>query len=379
MPVILPSLNTYAIMYLTQDFFRANLEALPKPFSTILSTRARSMPTTIQDISRKLGVSVSTVSKALNNYPDVAHETRGRVLAAARELDYHPNAAAQNLRRQRTNKLGLIYNYSFTAVGEFVNQLLTGAASAAEEAGYNLVLYSSVSDSPEQLATICRAREVDGLLIIWSNMPAKTLEMLEAEGIRYVSVARRVDKHPAVSYVVADNYAGSLALTRHLIAEGHRRIAFLAMPMLFETSEDRQAGYEAALREAGIAVDPTLIRETTVEPKTRRVAVTTLLDLPNPPTAIFAFHDYGAIDTLQVATERGLRVPEDLAIAGFDGMYSAMVTSPPLTTVQQPVKEIGWCAVEILLHQINDPTTPARRLTLPAELIVRASTRSGTS
>jgi LacI family transcriptional regulator len=331
------------------------------------------MSVTIKDISKRLGISVSTVSKALNGYPDVSDDTRQRILEMARELDYHPNVAAQSLRRHRTSKIGLLITYPVASVGEYVAQLITGAAIAAEAVGYNLVLYTTIADQVDQITRICRSREVDGMLVLWARQLDNTLALIEREVMPFVAVARRITNHN-ISYVVCDNKQGAFEITRHLIEQGHRRIGFMPIPELRETNRDRLAGYCQALEEAGIPFDEKLLVPVTLETGTRHAAMHTLMDLADPPTAVFAFHDYIAIEALQAALDRGLRVPQDVAIAGFDGMYSSMVTTPPLTTVKQPTQEIGRRAVETLLTHISDVNQPPYQIILPVELIVRQST-----
>lgn len=331
------------------------------------------MPVTIDDISRHLGLSVSTVSKVMNGYSDVSQKTRERVLEAARVLEYHPSAAARNLRRQRTNKLGFLLPYPISYTSEYIAELLTGAAMAAETVDYNLVLYTKMANELDQLTRICRAREVDGLLLRGSGEMEDTIALLRRESIPFVVLGRRVD-NPDVSYIAPDGVGGSLALMRHLIGLGHRRIAFTARPELFETNTDRMAGYLQGLAEAGLPVDPDLIVTTAIEPRSGYRAMNTLLDLPEPPTALYAIHDLVAIDALQAAIDRGLRIPDDIAIASFDGVPSTLVTTPPLTVVRQPIPEVGKQAVEMLLAHLNDPDHPAEHRILPVHLVVRQST-----
>jgi len=331
------------------------------------------MPVTIEQVSKKTGLSVSTVSKALNDYPDIASETKERVLKVARELNYHPSAAARNLRRKHTNMIGFVLPFAVSYISEYVSELITGAAMAAEATGYNLILYTNQSNQYEQLAKICRAREVDGLLLRGTDHVDDTFSLLDGEEIPFVITGRRVD-HPHASYIVPDNFGGSLMLMRHLIGLGHKRIAFTARPALFESNTDRIAGYLEGLRESGIVVDRDLIIETSVEPRSGYQAMNELLDLPNPPTALFAIHDLIAIDAMQAAFDRGLRVPEDISIASFDGIQSTQITKPSITTVRQPITDIGKRAVEILLSHIQDSSIPPMRETVPVQLIIREST-----
>jgi len=331
------------------------------------------MPVTIHDIAQHLGIAVSTVSKALNDYSDVSEATRKRVQTAAREMGYHPSAAAQSLRRRKTKKIGLVLNSPIGFIGEYLSRVMIGVALAAEEEGYHVVLYTPIADPLDQLTRICRAREVDGLLLLWGDLTAENLTLMQTENIPFVVVARRVDEYE-VPFVVGDNKGGALELTRHLLSLGHRRIGFTSWATERTTNLDRLAGYKQALAEAEIPYDDDLVVPITREPENRYAAMNKLLDLANPPTAVFAFHDYVAIQALQAATDRGLQVPEDVAIAGFDGMYSSLITSPPLTTVKHPVREIGQQAVEILLKHISDPNLPPQKAILPTELVPRKST-----
>lgn len=332
------------------------------------------MSVTIKDIAQHLGIAVSTVSKALNNYSDVSQKTKERVLAAARELDYHPSAAARNLRRRRTDKIGFSFSFPVSLMSDYISRLITGAVTAAEKQGHNLILYPLMDDQVKQLTQICRAREVDGLLLLGrAQMEQTTIALLKQEDIPFVVVGRRVE-NPEVSFVTPDHLSGALAITRHLIELGHKRIAFTTRPALGITSRDRLASYRQALSEAGIPFDENLVVPTSIEPDSSYQAMNTLLDLPNPPTAVFAIHDLVAIECLRAATDRGLRVPEDVAIAGFDNWRASLTTYPPLTTIHPPLSDIGFRATEILLARVADRSLPSERVTLPVELVIRQST-----
>ena len=330
------------------------------------------MSVTIEDISQKLGISVSTVSKALNDYPDVAPDTRERVKAAAIALDYHPSAAARNLRRGRTDKIGLLINNPISFISEYISEIMSGAALMAEAYNHNLILYTTAVDHPDRLKRICRAREVDGLMLIFEPSD-EAVAVLEKEGMPFVVFGRR-SKHPDVSFIAPDNQDGAYNLTLHLIEQGHRRIGFTTRPQLGTVSEDRFAGYRQALEEASLPFDPKLIVETVIEPRSGCRALEALLQLDDPPTALFAFYDLMAVDAAQAAQERHLRIPEDIAIAGFDGLRSSLITTPAITTVEQPLEKMGQQATEILLRHVRDGNTPPERITLPVQLIVRDST-----
>ncbi len=332
------------------------------------------MAITINEIAQKLNLSVGTVSKALNNYQDVSETTRARVQAAAREYGYYPSASARNLRRQRTEKIGVVVNYPIDVVNDFLSELIPGAVAAAEGSGYNLTLYTHAAQDPQQLSKICRTREVDGLLLLWPPEIEATVELMQAERMPYVVAPRRVSL-PGASYIAADHYQGGWLLTRHLLALGHRRIAFVSRPDLFETNDDRLAGYRAALTAAELPFDSGLVVPV---PGNRhdagKVALEALVAMDEPPTALLCFTDAMALQVLSLASEGQIGVPDDLSVAGHDGILLSALTVPPLTTVRQPIAQIGRLAIESLLAQMRsvDPT-PLQAL-LPVELVLRQST-----
>ncbi len=335
------------------------------------------MPVTIKDLSNKLGVSRSTVSKALNNRGDVSSQTKERVTQAARELGYQPSAAARNLRRQRTNKIGLVVTYPIHRVSDFLSELIPGMATVAEEAQYNLILYASMVGRVERIKSLCRSREVDGVIIAWPPRLSETValsQLLTDEDMPHIFLPRRVP-HSAVSYVAADHVQGARLLTQHLIALGHRRIGFERLPEVYETDDDRHTGYVQALREADIPYDAALVvSANSQDANYERRSFDAFLALDEAPTAILFFTDPLAIRALSHAKARGIRVPQDLSLAGYDGILSSGVTEPALTTVRQSTAEMGVLAVESLLELITGGGGESQQHILPVELIVRQST-----
>lgn len=334
------------------------------------------MPVTIEDLSKTLGVSRSTISKALNNRGDVSLQTKERILQAARELGYQPSAAARNLRRQRTDKIGLLVNYPIHKVSDFLAELIPGLATVAEDAEYNLILYTSMAGNEARIKNLCRSREVDGIIVAWPPRLSETValsQLMRGEQMPHIVLPRRVP-HDDLSYVAADHKEGARLLTEHLIALGHRRIGFERLPEVYETDHDRHAGYTEALRNAGIPYESSLvIAADSSDSLYAERSFNTFMTLPQPPTAILFFTDPIAINALSLAKARGIRIPDDLSITGFDGVLSSGVTVPALTTVRQPLPEMGRLAVESLLRLIADEAEQPQQHTLPVELIVRAS------
>lgn len=333
------------------------------------------MAITIEDISRALGISASTVSKALNDYADVSQETKERVRSTALQMGYHPNSAARNLRRGRTEQIGILTNNSIAFLRDYLGEVIPGAALAAEQHNNSLVLYTAVTDPQTVVARICRSRPVDGLVLVWADAMDETIATLSAENFPFVVLGRRIER-PDVSCVVADNVDGAYRLTQYLISQGHRRIGFTTRPALVETNAERYRGYCQALAHADIQLDESLVITTQIEPESGYKAMNALLDLDQPPTAVFFFHDLLAVDGLQAARERGLRVPEDMAIAGFEGLRSSLITTPAITTVTQPLMDMGRLSVEKLFERIENNSGPPARITVPVALTVRASTQT---
>jgi LacI family transcriptional regulator len=335
------------------------------------------MPVTIKDISKHLGISVSTVSKALNGYPDVAAETRSAVLEATEQLGYQPSATARNLRRQRTDKIGVVHPLKSFESETFVG-FFRGLVYATQHLGYNLNLYTAPEGDPAALQRICRGREVDGMILIGTGIAGvqeDSMTLLEQEGIPFVVLGNPVEcSH--VSFVAADNLGGAIAVVRHLAELGHQRIAYIARPDDPDNNAQRFEGYRQALTEAGLVFDDSLVAEAPYTPYSGMGAMRVLLELPKPPSAVFAFNDHVAIDAAQTAVQRGLRIPDDLAVAGFDNIPSSLITTPALTTVHQPQIEMGKRALEVLLALIGEGSNP-QRLTYQTQLVVRASTMMG--
>jgi LacI family transcriptional regulator len=327
----------------------------------------------IADIAKRLRLSNSTVSKALNGYDDVSVVTRELVRKTAVELGYQPSAAARSLRRGRTDKIGLFLNTSITYVVDYLSGVLPGAVLTAQDWGQNLLIYTITDNDPGHLLKVCRSGEVDGVILFSTHYNQQTIDALLESRFPFVVMGRQI-ADDRVSYVVPDYYQGSMIAAQHLIALGHRRIAFTTRPELGTANSARLRGYLDALDAAGIAVDDRLIVETRIQPHSGTAPTRSLLELDSPPTAICAFHDLIAIDAINVAHEYGLRVPEDLSIVGFDGLRAGLMTVPQITTLVQPLETIGQRATELVCQQIAQSDFLPVQEVVPVELVVRGST-----
>lgn len=332
------------------------------------------MTATIFDIAERLKLSNSTVSKALNGYDDVSVATRELVRKTAAELGYQPSAAARSLRRGRTDKIGLFLNTSITYVVDYLSGVLPGAALTAQASGQNLLIYTITDNDPGHLLKVCRAGEIDGVILFSTHYDQRTINALLEARFPFVVMGREISDE-RISYVAPDYYRGSYMAAAYLIELGHRRIAFTTRPELGTANSARLSGYFDALNDAGIAADERLIVETRIQPDSGIGPTRHLLSLETPPTAICAFHDLIATDAIRVAQEYGLRVPEDVSVIGFDGLRAGLMSTPQITTVTQPLEYIGRRATELVCQQIAEPDRLPVQETVPVELVVRGSTQ----
>jgi len=324
---------------------------------------------TIVDVARSAGVSVSTVSKVINARYGVSDQTAARVRQVIAELGYESSLGARSLRSQRTGVLGVL----LAEFEPFSTELLKGLGQAAEGRGYELLAYAGRTGPEPQHGWERRSlARLSGTLIDGAVLVTPTVSDSD---YRIPVVA--LDPHAgdsAVPTVDSDNLAGAELAVNYLLSLGHRRIAMLAGRPDLNSARLREQGYRNALAAAGIPVDPSLFEVGGFRPNSATVPARALLDRPDRPTAVFAANDLTAIRTIEVANELGLRVPEDLSVIGFDDVPDASQFRIPLTTIAQPLYEMGRIAMEMLL-QLLDGTEPAQpRLTLATSLVVREST-----
>lgn len=323
--------------------------------------------TTINDVALAAGVSVATVSKAINGRYGVSPETLSRVMSVVTELGYESSLVATSMRRRSTNVIGVLV----AEFEPFALQLLRGVSAALENTDYDVLAYAGSVSAGDHLGWERRSlSRLGGTLIDGAILVTPTAT---PTGIALPVVA--VDPHvgtadPATVSVL--NMEGAEAATNHLIALGHRRIAHLRGRTDLESAQERERGYRSALAAAGIPFDPALVVDGGYRAADSTSGAHAILDLPDRPTAVFAANDLSAIEMMRVAAERGLRVPADLSVVGFDDILDAASHTPQLSTVRQPLPEMGTAAVRMLLDvlQGEDPE-PVRMATT---LIVREST-----
>jgi LacI family transcriptional regulator len=323
---------------------------------------------TVRDIAARTGVSIATVSRALNDQDNVAPHTRELVQRAAQELGTQAG-------RSPRGAPGAVYLRCPYLLTDYFGLIVSSIAETLELHGRPLILNAGEAAQQETvLPTLPTRPGVSGAIVILPPEPSEQLADLRARGFPFVVVDPRTPMTRDIAAVSAAHFAGARSVTAHLTALGHRRIGVIAGPHNWLAGQARLAGHASALADAGVLPDTALTRAG--EPTTRfgYQAAGELLDLPQPPTALIGFNDKTAVGALAAAAQRGLRVPQDLSIAGFDDIDLAQATSPMLTTVRQPLAEMGRMAVSLLVRLLERHRLDALHVELATELVVRGST-----
>jgi LacI family transcriptional regulator len=327
---------------------------------------------TIRDVAREAGVSVSTVSRVLNEKPDVAPATRERVQAVIASLNFRANPAARRLAGASIRAVGLLMP---GLRSQYELDIMRGVAEAVAATGRELVVYYQSDATARKLralfARLMRS-PIDGLVIVLPRSAEDEALQLQQRGMPVVLVDHR-GLGTRVPAVAAANFQGGCDGTRYLLGLGHRRIGYIVGDPAVPASGERLAGYQHALAEAGLPVDEGLIYRGDFSSMSGYAAARALMALPDPPTAIFAANDLSALGVLDSLRDLGLRIPQDVSVVGFDDVRNAADAHPPLTTVRQPLAEMGATAVGMLLDILNGQTLPSDRVELPTHLIVRES------
>lgn len=327
----------------------------------------------MRDIASLSGVSIATVSRVLNGRPDVSQATRDLVLQHVRSVGYVSNRGARALAGGRTGLVGLVVPF---AQNDYFAAIIEGACEALYQRDARLVLCPThhLKDREVSMMDTLMHGATDGTLIVLPMESMAELRQLRRLGSPFVVIDPSMPMDEDFPVVAAANWAGGRMATEHLIALGHTRIGMITGHRGWCASIDRVAGYHSALMAAGLPIIPEYARDGDFWIDSGYRCAHQLLSLPTPPTAIFAQSDPMAIGVIRAARERGLEVPADLSVVGFDDVDMASVSMPALTTVAQPLQELGRLAVSVLYRQINGQPLDANRVELSTRLIVRAST-----
>ena len=333
----------------------------------------------LEDIARKAGVSRSTVSRVINNEPYVSAKTRDKVLKIIQTVGFTPNPGARMLVTQRTQVIGIVIPRNLSVVFEdpyYFPTLLQGVAEAAQERNYATLLWlgSSNEDGERFYKRILKNRLMDGLVIASAATP-DIFKRLLAQEIPFVTVERPADYEDRVSYVSLDNVGAARTAVEHLISLGRKRVATIIGQQDNVDAVDRLIGYREVLEAFHVPYNPAFVAPGYFSRRGGYLAMKTLLK--QNVDAVFAASDTMAIGALQALQENGVRVPEDVALIGFDDLPLALLSTPHLTTIRQPIQSRGYQATNLLLDILAGNIQGPRQVLLPTQLVIRQSTTGG--
>lgn len=335
------------------------------------------MAVTIRDVAKELDLSITTVSRALDDYDDVAQGTRERVRATAHQMGYVPSRAARNLRRQRTDIIGYVLPTSGPRFTDpFFSEFLAGLGDQVVSQNFDLLVSTAAPDSPAEKQVYTRwmqSRLVDGVILSRMRLDDWRANHLRKNNFPFV-VHGRTESKADYPFIEIDSRAGFAMLVKHLVERGHTRIAYIGAPERFTLQRDRFAGYCDGLKAAQLAFDKALVGYGDLTRAGGYHATFPLLDLPDPPTAIIGANDLTAHGVIRAARERGIAVGRDLAVAGYDGTEESEHTQPALTTLRQPVYDTARQLATMLIAGIKGEPIAEQQIILQPELVVREST-----
>jgi DNA-binding LacI/PurR family transcriptional regulator len=335
---------------------------------------------TSQDVAGHAGVSRTTVSFVLNRVEGVhiTDETRQRVLNAAEALGYVPDAAAQALAGRRSQIIGLVFSRSYHHIASdaFLLQVMDGLMDVVRQDGLRLLLDSVEAWGEKDVyLNLARAKRIDGIILSGPRSDDKELRALAEEGFPVVLIGHLPEVK--ISSVDIDNRAAARMAVEHLLAQGHTRIGCITnAPLSYTAAAERLQGYQDALVVASLPFDQNLVRYGDYSPESGFTAMTSLLMETDLPSAVFVASDMVAFGAMTAVRERGLKIPDDLALVGFDDVPLARYVDPPLTTIHLPIAELGRQAGQLIVDLISQQTEPGRQIWLEPQLVVRASSSS---
>ena len=330
------------------------------------------MSITMKDIAAKLGVSESTVSRAINNKPGVGEDTKQKILNLARRYNYQPNLLARNLARQESNMIGLILPDISSL---FYSEVTRAIQDIATKHGYQVMVCNTDSDEKRESAYIewLQGNKIAGIIFLGNGLANNKIINLGLSGYPIV-LANRLVEEVMLPSVIIDNNTGAFEATKHLLERGHKRIALINGPKDNLTAQNRFRGYREALKEYNLDYDPKLIINKDWSRECGYQGFLELLNLEEPPTAIFAANDLISVGVIEAIKMGGYLIPEEIAVVGFEDTIVTSIIEPPLTTVAQPMYELGSNSAKKLFSLIEDEDIEENIEILTSKLIVRKST-----
>jgi LacI family transcriptional regulator len=332
----------------------------------------RSHNVTIVEVAAEAGVSFGTVSRVINNDPHVKAETRERVQITMQQLNYVANRQARGLAGGKSNIIGVLAPDLGTG---YIGEITHGIDAELADTNFDLMLFTTHRTAAKEASYVANLAQntVDGLLLVLPRNPVDYMGTLTSRKFPFVLIDHQGTGKDCAA-VGATNWQGAFNATEYMINLGHKRIGFITGSLDLGAAVDRMEGFKTALRTHHILLDPELIYEGSFDQLDGYIGANKFLNLPVPPTLIFASNDVMAMAAMDAVREKGLRVPEDISILGFDDIPQASMVRPALTTVRQPLKQMGRVATQMLLEILKDPEEKMARIELPTELIIRDST-----
>jgi LacI family transcriptional regulator len=329
----------------------------------------------MKDVAREAGVSINTVSRALNGKPDVNEDTKKRILQIADRLNYVPNFLAKGLVTKNTRTIGVIVSDNANPV---FARMIKGVEDYARSRGYNIILSNTDEkyEREEEAVRLLREKQVDGLVITLTPAQKKRTDILELKrsGVPFILLNRHMDDI-MTDYVINDNVYGAYLAVSHLVKLGHKRVGYISGPSQISSAQERLEGYKKALFENNIEFDNSLVKESNLKMEDGYRLIKEFLELENRPTAVFTYSDLLAIGALKALKEAKLKVPKDIALVGYDDIEFSSLLEVPLTTVHQPKYRIGEEGAKIIINRIEKKDSEGlQRIVLKPELVIREST-----
>jgi DNA-binding LacI/PurR family transcriptional regulator len=333
------------------------------------------MSTTIKDVAALAGVATSTVSRVLSNNPIISESTAERVRAAMQELNYHPNMMAKSLVSQSTMTIGMIFpgptEQAFSNI--FFNEVIRGVIDYTSKHGYDTIVTSAntLAELHKQVVNLVRGRKVDGLIVLSNRFYDAIIEFLTEQEFPFVIIGN--SDNPTHYTIDNDNVTAAYDATMYLINQGHKSIGFIGGPKSIVMQRDRALGYTKALEESGLVVRPELIFDNTQQSDMGYLDVPLVMSLESRPTAFVTVSDDVAFGTLQKLQELGYKVPDDVNVIGFNNTIISQLSSPPITSMEIGIYQLGYASVFTLLRILRGDTPKENRLIIPHRLIIRES------
>ncbi|MGP4038432.1 LacI family DNA-binding transcriptional regulator [Gracilibacillus sp. D59] len=341
------------------------------------------MGITIKDVAKKAGVAPSTVSRVIADNPRISLDTKKRVRKAMKDLGYHPNINARNLAVRSSQAIGVIMPSSADKAlqNPFFPEVLRGIGSFAHETEYSLYVSTGGNDQEvyEEVQRMVNGNRVDGIILLYSRIADPVQQFLTEKDFPFVIVGKPSEQESEITYVDNNNFKASKDLTNHLIDIGHRHIAFIGGSTELTVTVDRLNGYKSAIEEAGLPLPSEYTVHAEFLKSGGRDAVEQLFALDEPPTGLVVADDLMTLGVINTLEEIGLSCPEDVSLTSFNNLYLSEITTPPLTTVDIQIYQLGVQSARCLIEKAKNKDEPAKRIIVPYEIKFRQSTKSFTS